>query len=230
MQTNFVPLNYSDVEQITLEECKDACTSQLNLQDLELAIAGDFDINEVLELVRKYLGTIPSSSSSSSSSSTPSHKIPTLAKPSDFEVEITDSDPRAVAYVAGASPNKWGFFADGTNVGEIAVEKGGKGATKFDTQRRNHPLFGNVALSLISEIINRRLFSTVREKKQLTYDANFHFTSFEQIKGGFFLITVTASKEKAQEAMKACKVRRSGGRGQGIAGGGGGGGGVEETS
>jgi predicted Zn-dependent peptidase len=66
-------------------------------------------------------------------------------------------------------------------------------------------LFGNAALALISEIANRRLFSTVRERKQLTYDANFSLTSFKRMKGGWFLVTVTASKEKAQAALEACK-------------------------
>ena len=57
----------------------------------------------------------------------------------------------------------------------------------------------------LSEIVNRRLFSTVRERKQLTYDANFSFSSFERLLGGWFLVTVTASKEKAQLALEACK-------------------------
>jgi predicted Zn-dependent peptidase len=60
-------------------------------------------------------------------------------------------------------------------------------------------------LSLISDIANRRLFSTVRERKQLTYDANFSFSGFERLMGGWFLVTVTASKEKAQLALDACK-------------------------
>merc|ERR1712157_87541 len=56
-----------------------------------------------------------------------------------------------------------------------------------------------------SEIVNRRLFSTVRERKQLTYDANFSLTGFERLMGGYFLVTVTASKEKARKALDACK-------------------------
>ena len=37
------------------------------------------------------------------------------------------------------------------------------------------------------EVLNRRLFSTVREKKRLTYDANFHLTGFERIHGGWYI-------------------------------------------
>jgi len=55
------------------------------------------------------------------------------------------------------------------------------------------------------EVLNRRLFSTVREKKRLTYDANFHLTGFERIQGGWYLVTVTAKPEQAQKALDACK-------------------------
>jgi predicted Zn-dependent peptidase len=106
--------------------------------------------------------------------------------------------------VAGSAPNLWGYLADGTTVAERVAEADKK-ATDYDKQRRAHPLFANVALALVAEIVNRRLFSTVRERKQLTYDANFSFTGFERLKGGWFLVTVTASKENAQKALDACK-------------------------
>jgi hypothetical protein len=131
--------------------------------------------------------------------------VPVLEKPGKFlELELIDSDPRAVAYVAGSSPNMWGTLSDGTTVAE-RVMAADKGQSDYDKKRRSHPLFANISLSLLSEIINRRLFSTVRERKQLTYDANFSLTGFERLKGGWFLVTVTASKEKAQAALEACK-------------------------
>ncbi len=113
-------------------------------------------------------------------------------------------DPRAVAYVAGRAPNMWGYLEDGTTVPQKIMEAD-KGASKYDKKRRSHPLFANAALSLLSEIVNRRLFSNVREQKQLTYDANFSLTGFERLMGGRFLVTIAASKEKAQAALDACK-------------------------
>jgi len=168
----FISICKEDVNQVTLEDAKAACESQLNPSEMEISIAGDFDITETLELVRKYLGTLGGESSAGRGGNEGDYKIPTIEPLSgkDFEVSITDSDPRAVAYVSGAAPNRWGFFEDGRNIGDIVLEKSGKNS-KFDVQRRTHPLFGNVALSLISEILNRRLFSTVRERKQLTYVA-----------------------------------------------------------
>jgi hypothetical protein len=131
--------------------------------------------------------------------------VPALKLPGKhIDLELSDSDPRAVSYVAGTAPNLWGYLADGSTVAE-KVAKADKKASEYDQQRRSHPLFANVALALVAEILNRRLFSTVRERKQLTYDANFSFTGFERLKGGWFLVTVTASKENAQKALDACK-------------------------
>lgn len=187
-----------------------AVMSQLQPSNLEISVSGDFDVVEVLELMYKYIGTIPADANSefrrdSAESMATIGSVPALKKPGrHLELELPDSDPRAVAYVAGSAPNAWGYLADGSTVAEKVLEADKK-ASDYDKRRRSHPLFAHVALSLLSEIANRRLFSTVRERKQLTYDANFSFTGFERLLGGWFLVTVTASKEKAQLALDACK-------------------------
>jgi len=186
--------------------------SQMSPSNLEISISGDFDVPEVLEMVYKYLGTIPADANKEyvkemrePNQGAPIGSVPSLPVPGKFvELELTDSDPRAVAYVAGSAPNAWGYLADGSTVSERLLEKD-KRASDYDQQRRKHPLFAHVALLLLSEIANRRLFSNVRERKQLTYDANFSFTGFERLLGGWFLVTVTASKENAQKALDACK-------------------------
>ena len=184
--------------------------SQLLPENVEISVSGDFDVAEILELIYKYVGTIPADANSEYRKEPPGTpatigSVPALKKPGKHvELELPDSDPRAVAYVAGSAPNAWGYLADGTTVAEKVLEADKK-ASEYDKRRRSHPLFAHVALSLLSEIANRRLFSTVRERKQLTYDANFSFTGFERLLGGWFLVTVTASKEKAQQALDACK-------------------------
>jgi len=204
----FLSIEVADVDAVTLEEARESVMSQLQPNNIEISLAGDFDVAEVLEMIYKYIGTIPSNANAEynrevETSVTPS--VPALQLPGQHvELELPDSDPRAVAYVAGAAPNAWGFLADGTTVAERVLEKDKK-ASEVDKRRRSHPLFAHVALLLLSEIANRRLFSTVRERKQLTYDANFSFTGFERLLGGWFLVTVTASKEKAQQALDACK-------------------------
>ncbi|GMH58655.1 hypothetical protein TrRE_jg4220, partial [Triparma retinervis] len=135
----------------------------------------------------------------------PKYSVPeVLGLGGSVDVTLVDPDPRAVAYVSGSGPNRWGYLRDGRNLADVIVEKGGNKQTKFDLQRRRHPLFAHVGLMLIGEIVNRRLFSNVREKKQLTYDANFRFTGFDGVGGGYWLCTVTASQEKADAAAEAC--------------------------
>ena len=200
------------VNAVSLDDAKRAIMSQLMPKDLEIVVAGDFDTQEVLDMILKYIGTIPADANAEYKVEGQTvgvtkefGSVPDLPMPGKFlELELTDSDPRAVSYVAGSAPNMWGQLADGTTVAE-RVMKADKKQSDYDKKRRSHPLFANVALSLLSEIINRRLFSTVRESRQLTYDANFSLTGFERLAGGWFLVTVTASKEKAQAALEACK-------------------------
>jgi len=206
----FLSIDVESVDAISLEEAELAVMSQLIPEGLEISAAGDFDVVEVLELIYKYIGTIPADTNAKfkvEAENIPkwTGRVPDPPTPNKhIDLELPDSDPRAVAYVAGSAPNAWGYLADGSTVAE-KVLAADKRASDYDKRRRSHPLFANAALSLISEIANRRLFSNVRERKQLTYDANFGFSAFERLYGGWFLVTVTASKEKAQQALEACK-------------------------
>jgi len=205
----FLSIDVDSVNSISLDEAKVAVMSQMVPADLEISIAGDFQVESVLEMVFNYLGSIPADTNKEyeqSNSDKVASSVPTIPSPGKFiQLELEDPDPRAVAYVSGSAPNSWGVLSDGTTVADHVMKADPKPKDSYDTQRRSHPLFGHVALSLISEIVNRRLFSTVRERKQLTYDANFSFSNFERLAGGWFLVTVTASKEKAQLALEACK-------------------------
>jgi len=203
----FLSIDVDSVNDITLDEAKLAVMSQMLTKDLEISLAGDFDVNETLEMVFKYLGSIPESTNEEYAREAEKVKraVPPLPAPGrHIELELEDPDPRAVAYVAGSAPNSWGFLSDGATLAQKVLDADPK-ASDYDKKRRSHPLFAHVALSLLSEIINRRLFSYVRERKQLTYDANFSFTGFERLLGSWFLVTVTASKEKAEKALQACK-------------------------
>jgi predicted Zn-dependent peptidase len=206
----FLSIDIDSINNISLEDAKRAIMSQLQPDNLEISISGDFDVVEVLDMIYKFIGTIPKDTNAEfkiEKDDLPewSGKVPLPKTPGmHLELELTDSDPRAVAYVAGSAPNAWGYLSDGTTVAERILDAD-KRASDFDKRRRSHPLFANAALCLVSEIANRRLFSTVRERKQLTYDANFSLSGFERLLGGWFLVTVTASKEKAQQALDACK-------------------------
>merc|ERR1712070_1128703 len=101
----FLSIEVDDVNAVTLDEAKEAVMSQLQPDNVEISVAGDFDVAEVLEMIYKYIGTIPSDANAEykrevETTVTPS--VPALKLPGQHvELELPDSDPRAVAYVAG---------------------------------------------------------------------------------------------------------------------------------
>ena len=50
--------------------------------------------------------------------------------------------------------------------------------------RRGHPLFQSVTLMLLTEIVNSRLFTTVRDTLGLTYDVSFEVSGRGGERGG----------------------------------------------
>jgi hypothetical protein len=78
-------------------------------------------------MVYKYIGTIPKDANKEYQMEPQSEtqgarigSVPTLPHPGKFnELELPDSDSRAVSYVAGSAPNAWGYLADGSTVAEI---------------------------------------------------------------------------------------------------------------
>jgi len=99
---------------------------------------------------------------------------------------LADSDERACAYIGGSAPARWGPFGD---YGPLAPHPDGENiqappvfvpatapAERKKTAmelRRRHPLYTSVTLMLLTEIINSRLFTTVRDTLGLTYDVSF---------------------------------------------------------
>ena len=84
---------------------------------------------------------------------------------------LQDSDERAVAFIAGKAPPRWGpFGADpptGPPVVVVPPVIPPPNATPAELARaaqirRAHPLYADVSLRLLTEIMNSRLFTTVR--------------------------------------------------------------------
>jgi len=236
----FLSVSPDALRKLSLEHVKTAITDHLTTGNIEVSVCGDFDRDELERLAVQYLGTVASSETTDEMVASFERKdgakaqdtpcIPdTPSTARNLYLEVKDSDPRAVAYVAGRAPNRWGVMSDGSRAligsdnegsekqeskSQIVkrlfsglVNKGSKisGVNADDIDYRQHPLYPCVTLMLLTEILNRRLFSSVREKKRLTYDANFHLTGFERIRGGWYLVTVTAKPEQAQAALEACK-------------------------
>ena len=83
---------------------------------------------------------------------------------------VQDSDERACAYIAGPAPSRWGSFSPDVAVAPPGAVPPPAQVGAFGSReeleaaraaRRSHPLFASVCLSLLTEVINSRLFTTV---------------------------------------------------------------------
>ena len=140
-------------------------------------MAGDLPLESMEELVLTYLGTVPqvtkldladsatrtsysaSTTSTGSSTSYSQHlteyasvggNTPSLPpqSPQHLEVFLPDSEERAMGYLSGPAPNRWGVFADGQSiVDKVAHYTGNK-----EVGRWKNPLFGYAALQILQEV------------------------------------------------------------------------------
>jgi len=203
----FLSLGKGDADALTLEDVQKCMLAQLDPKNVEISVVGDLDAAETERLAVAYVGSVPRPEGAPETTLADGAPTATNARPPatpgrPIRVHVPDSDPRAVAYVAGAAPNRLGTLADGRALVEQLL---GTSDLSKAPERWRHPLFASVALALVQEVANRRLFSVVRERKQLTYDANFRFSEHERVHGGWYLVSVTASPANADKALEACK-------------------------
>ncbi|KAF7103073.1 hypothetical protein CFC21_104104, partial [Triticum aestivum] len=209
----FVEPSPHSLEKLTLQSVKEAVMNQFVGSNMEVSVVGDFTEEEVESCVLDYLGTV--SAAKSSNKEEHIEKISFLPSPSDLhfqQVYIKDTDERACAYIAGPAPNRWGFATEGKDLfndirsssadAEISAPAN-SGKTHINV--RNHPLFFGITLSLLAEIINSRLFTTVRDSMGLTYDVSFELNLFDKLDLGWYVIAVTSTPSKVHKAVDACK-------------------------
>ena len=205
---------HAQIDAITLTDVKEAVGKMFgNTPDIEISISADASIEELEALSLKYLGTIPPRSTEPMPALPPVPHVDELVQgPNNnkaIEVLLNDTDERAMGYLGGYAPNHWGIDRNGKSLGDALNELAEKDAlnslSDADVTRRAHPLFGRAVQAIFREVATRRLFSIVREERQLTYDATFMFQGFERINGGMYMVSVTTSPEQAQQAVQACK-------------------------
>merc|ERR1711871_820230 len=212
--TRFAVPNHELIDSLDLETCKAAVCKQLGPESLEVSISGDIQLDLLEKMTLNYVGTVPSRPTSEHRRlESVGINFKPLGKGSQLLTYFQDSEDRAMGYLAGPSANTWGIFADGTSLSDRLITKAGNG--KDDT-RRKHPLFGHAVLLILQEIANRRLFSVVREERQLTYDASFQLMGLDSVHGGWYLVSVTSSPSQVQEAVKACGEALNSLKGHGI--------------
>lgn len=217
----FVEPTPQSLQNLTLQCVKDAVMSQFVSDNMEVSIVGDFSEEEIESCILDYLGTITKTTGSERAQRY--HPIIFQHCPPSLhfqQVFLNDTDERACAYIAGPAPNRWGFSCLGEDLfeslrdvssfdGEISVTESLVEVqdVKKDLQKRlhSHPLFFAITLGLLAEIINSRLFTTVRDSLGLTYDVSFELNLFDRLSLGWYVISVTSTPAKVHKAVDACK-------------------------
>ncbi|KAM1638353.1 hypothetical protein TB2_008177 [Malus domestica] len=218
----FVEPTPKSLQNLTLQSVKDAVMNQFVGSNMEVSIVGDFSEEDVESCILDYLGTVRSKGNYEMENAY--NPIVFRSSPSDLQsqqVFLKDTDERACAYIAGPAPNRWGFTVDGKDLFElfshIATHDDAKlkseevlmvdEDTQKDVQRKlcGHPLFFGITMGLLAEIINSRLFTTVRDSLGLTYDVSFELNLFDRLNLGWYVISVTSTPAKVHKAVDACK-------------------------
>ncbi|KAI3463546.1 hypothetical protein Pfo_020209 [Paulownia fortunei] len=217
----FVEPTPISLQQLTLEQVKDAVMNQFSSDNMEVSIVGDFSEEDIESCILEYLGTVRERRGSERAKKcSPILFRPYTADLQHRQVFLKDTDERACAYIAGPAPNRWGFTFEGKNLLESVSNVSAFGEhLKFEEQPgelenaekdlqgklRAHPLFFAITLGLLQEIINSRLFTTVRDSLGLTYDVSFELNLFDRLKLGWYVISVTSTPGKVHKAVDACK-------------------------
>ncbi|CAL9028320.1 unnamed protein product [Prunus brigantina] len=216
----FVEPTPKSLQDLSLQSVKDAVMNQFVGNNMEVSIVGDFSEEDVESCVLDYLGTVRSTGNYE----TENKYNPVVFRPSPSDLQsqqvfLKDTDERACAYIAGPAPNRWGFTVDGKDLFQSIIHISTNDEMKSeellmvdkdiqkDLQRklRGHPLFFGITMGLLAEIINSRLFTTVRDSLGLTYDVSFELNLFDRLNLGWYVISVTSTPDKVHKAVDACK-------------------------
>ena len=127
-----------------------AITEQLDPGNIEVSLAGDLPVEAFERLVLQYMGTVPPAAPKKLRVPLKEREaisVQTLGRSQQLGVYLPDSDERAMGYLAGPAPNRWGFYPGGETVGSMLQK-----ASNKKEGRRDHPLFGYVALLILQEV------------------------------------------------------------------------------
>lgn len=169
------------------------------------AVAKERRLRELDERLWTYLGSIPPSDAEQVDIS----RAPVISRgealsPEDRQrsAHLEDSDERAVANIGGGAPNRWGK-GDAHHT-EVMQKK----SFSWDTPNsvvKDHPLYPSMCLMALREVINTRLFSTVRDSLGLSYDCSFELSMLDRLEAGWYTCTVSAHPSRIMEAVVAAK-------------------------
>eukprot|EP01007_Sphenomonas_quadrangularis_P002118 NODE_336_length_1612_cov_75.086372_g252_i0.p1 GENE.NODE_336_length_1612_cov_75.086372_g252_i0~~NODE_336_length_1612_cov_75.086372_g252_i0.p1 ORF type:complete len:530 (-),score=202.07 NODE_336_length_1612_cov_75.086372_g252_i0:22-1590(-) len=192
-----------EIRSMRKEDCRQLVEEHLHPKNCEVICLGDFPSGEFVEShVLRYLGTFVGWPAN------PSRLPPALPQFSNLprspgvrqdgigpgaeadrpwrissRVEVRKDQPRAEIMVGTTWCNRWGMMADGRSV----AQEIGKPFGTYHVWR---------CLIIFTELVNERLFKTVREKHGLCYRISFSTNTYEFFNGGWAYVSCNASPEE----------------------------------
>ncbi|KAK9797772.1 hypothetical protein WJX73_010222 [Symbiochloris irregularis] len=199
-------LNYEAIDALELEPMRQTIMALLHPQNLQVQVVGDFDPATLEQMVLQYLGTVWRPQPFVAPPIRPLQLQNPPAPQRRISWHLKDSDQRACAYMAGYLPNIWLPKEPAAVV--IPPYKVGPNASAEEHEeaqlvRQAHPLFRDVSLRLLVEVINSRLFTTVRDALNLTYDVTMELAVFSLLHAGWWTINVTSRPASISDAVAA---------------------------
>ena len=200
----FLDPNPEQLDAVTLEGAADALMRQFTSNNLEVNCVGDFDPEELEQGVLQLLGTLPEARGKEGEEGKGAvrgwsdHEVTFVrgAGENRQQFMLPDSDERACACIVGAAPYRWEMPTGPSSAGEEAGAAGAAGL-------RSHPLYMSVALSITAEVINSRLFTTVRDSLGLTYDVSFELQLYDRLRTcSWWSVSVTSTPAKISDALE----------------------------
>jgi predicted Zn-dependent peptidase len=206
----FREVSKEEVEALSLDGVRDKLSHMFTTDNLEVIVAGDFNPEELEEMVLKFIGTL---SPRYGRKELLAQEVPVVPISPSLTSQhqrwhLNDLDDRACAYVAGLGPSKLDInvydknklLAPPAHVFDAPPTLDGL----VSSARRGHPVFRRISIELLSEILNSRLFTTVRDSLGLTYDVRFRLPSINRLQTMYYLVEVTSQPDRIHEALAAC--------------------------
>jgi predicted Zn-dependent peptidase len=180
--SRYLTPSHEQIEALSFDTTVDVIRPLLSPKNVEVVISGDLSLEELEALSLKYFGTVPATNDNEKKKREEENKktegltkqqresmdCRTIGKEEQLSVFFSDSDKRAVGYLSGPAPNRWGIFSNGESISDrIAmintsnrtVSSPGRKeivSSPQDIARRTHPLFGFTALLILQEVSSHR--------------------------------------------------------------------------
>uniref|UniRef100_A0A7S3YW74 Peptidase M16 N-terminal domain-containing protein n=1 Tax=Lotharella globosa TaxID=91324 RepID=A0A7S3YW74_9EUKA len=200
------------IESLDLNTVKDELEKQLCTDGLEINIVGDFDMEEIEESVLKHLGTIPKRDKPEPIYQQDIIDIKPDPTRQHQRIELPDDQKRAIGYLTGVAPNRWGYSTENPKCKENGYwSYDGKVAKDEQTQeRRKHPMFATACIELIEKMVSTELYSLLRDSLSLVYHTKFEVGVNERLPTNDWLIVINSEHQNVDRAVnEASKCLRN---------------------